>query len=133
RQQLANRILFLGAWVPLDSPEFDPLFEVCSLNNSIHENARRMDLIGVKLTDFDKLLNLRNANLATAGDHRIEVSRGFSINQVAGLISLPCFDERDFRGDARFEDVFFTVETLRLFALSKFGPKAGAGIKTGNS
>ena len=76
------------------------------------------------------MFDLGDADVAAARDHRVEVPRGFSKNEVAGFVALPRFDERDLGVDAGFEDVFLAVENFRLLALGQFGAEAGAGVKT---
>ena len=89
----------------------------CSLNDAIDVNARRVNLIGIELADLDELFDFGDANFAAGRDHRIEVPRRFSKNEVAGFVALPRFDERDLGRDSRFEHVILAVEFFRLLAL----------------
>jgi hypothetical protein len=88
-----------------------------------------MDLVGIEFADLDELFDFDHANLATAGDHWIEVPRGFSKNQVAGLVALPRFHQGHLGCDARFKHIFHVVEILRLLAFSEFRAETGAGVK----
>ena len=70
----------------------------------------RVNLVGIELADLNQFLDLGDADFAASGDHRIEISRCFSVNEVAGFVALPRFHERQLRRDARLEDVFVAVE-----------------------
>ena len=109
--------------------ELDALFVARALDDAVDEDARRVDLVGIQLADLDELLDFGHADLAASGDHRVEVPRGFSKNEVAGFVALPRLHERDLGRDARFEHVFLAVENFRLLALGQFGAEAGARVK----
>ena len=72
--QFADRRIFFRSCAAGHRAEFDPLFVLCPLSNAIHENSGRMDLIRVKLTNFDKLLDLSDADLSAGRNHRVEIS-----------------------------------------------------------
>ena len=110
--------------------ELDPFFVFFSLNNSINENAGRVDLVGVELPHIDKLLDLGDADLATSRDHRIKVPRRLSINEVAGFVALPRFHDRQLRSDSGLKHIFGVVEHFGFLALSQFGAEAGACVES---
>ena len=113
--------------------KLDPFLVARSLNGAVNKDTRRVDLVGIQLADLDELLDFGHADLAAAGDHRVEVSRGFSKNEIAGFVTLPCFHERDLGLDAGFEHVFFVGKNFRLLAFGQFGAEAGASVKPRDS
>ena len=130
RHQIAHgRIFFFRGRAALHGAELDPLFVAFSLDDAVDEDARRVDLVGIELADLDELLDFGDADFAAARDHRVEVPRGFSKDEVAGFVALPRFHERNLGLDAGFEHVFLAVENFRLLALGQFGAEAGARVK----
>ena len=73
RHQLADRIFFFCGRAALYGAELNPFFVLFSLDDAVDENARRVDLVGIKLANLDELLHLSDADFAAAGDHRIKV------------------------------------------------------------
>ncbi len=57
-----------------------------------------MNLIGVKGTGFDDLLNFGNGDATGFGAGRVEILCGLAENQVAGLVGLPGFDNSQIGG-----------------------------------
>src|SRR5262245_34368375 len=73
----------------------DRLEVVAPLDDPLHEDARRVDLVGTERARLDQLLDLRDRDASGGGHHRIEVACGLAIDEVALGIALPCLDERD--------------------------------------
>src|SRR5207248_6114967 len=73
RQQLTDRILFFRSRAPLHSAKLDAFFVAGALDDTVDEDARRVDPVWIKLADLDELLDFGNADLAATGDHRVEV------------------------------------------------------------
>src|SRR5260370_28804469 len=132
RHQLTDGVFLLCGCAALHRTKLDAFLVARALDDAIDEDARRVDLVGIKLADLDELLYLGNADFAATGDHLVEVPRGFSLNEVAGFVALPCLHERNLRRDAGFENVFLIVAILRFLALGQFGAEAGAGVEPGD-
>ena len=114
----------------LHGAELDPLLVFLALDDPVDINARRVDLIGIEFADFDQFLDLRDADLAAGRDHRVEIPRRFSVDEVAGFIALPCLHQRNLGRDARLEHIFLVAEIFRLFAFGQFRAEAGARVKS---
>src|SRR5581483_4814587 len=69
-------------------------------DDAMHENAWRVNAIGIERSRLDELLHLGDADLAGGRRHRIEVARGLSINEIAHSIASPRSDEREIADDA---------------------------------
>ena len=63
-----------------------------ALDDAVDVDTRGVDLVRIEFADLDQLFDFGHADFATAGDHWIEVPRGFSKNQVAGFVALPRLD-----------------------------------------
>ena len=76
----------------LGGPLLDPFFRL-GLDNSVHEDPWRMDVIWIEGSRGDDLLDLGNRHLAAHGDERIEVSSGLAEDEVSNFICTPGFDQ----------------------------------------
>src|ERR1700722_558762 len=100
---------------------FDAFFGMCVEHDALHENAGRVDRVGIECPRFHDFLHLDDRDLAGHRAHRIEVAGSPAINQVAGFIGLPGFDEGDIRGERLFEYVMLVAELTRLLAVGNYG------------
>ena len=87
------------------------------VDEPLHEDARRVHVIGIDLADLHDLLGLGDADAARGRGHRIEVARRLAIDEVAGLVGLPGLDERHIRVQRALHHVLLAVELARLLAL----------------
>src|SRR5258708_21507318 len=83
----------------------DAFFVLRALENGVHKNSRRMNLIGVKLAQFDELFDFGNNVVGGGSHHGIKVARGLSIDEVAPAVAFPRFDEREIAADGALHDV----------------------------
>src|SRR3546814_557102 len=91
-----------------------------------------MDVVRIDCADLDDLLHLGDADLPRHRAGRVEVARGLAEQQVAGLVGLPCLDQR-YVGDKRgFQHVMPPVDLACLLALCDYGAVAGGGEERGN-
>src|SRR6059036_3681415 len=74
-------------------------------DHAMHEDAGRVDAIGIERSWLHQLLHLSDAHLARGGSHRIEIARCFSIHQVAEAIAFPRGDEGEVADDAALHHV----------------------------
>lgn len=80
-----------------------------------------MDLVGVKLSDFDELFDFGNGCFACSSHHRVEVAGGFSVVEVAPSVSLIGFDDAEIGSECGLHDVHFAVEFTGFFAFGDEG------------
>src|SRR5881628_1808021 len=86
-------------------------------DHAMHEDAGRVDAIGIERSWLHQLLHLSDAHLARGGSHRIEIARCFSIHQVAEAIAFPRGDEGEVADDAAFHHVIPPVKFARFLPL----------------
>src|SRR6516165_8444695 len=103
------------------------------MDDPMDENTRGMDRIGVEFPCWHKMLHLRHSQLTGGGHHRIEVPRGFAIDEIAFGIALPGMNDRDVRDDSAFHDISFAIKLADLLAFGNDGPNAGFGEKGRNA
>ena len=96
--------------------------------DALHEDAGRMDVVGVERAHRHELLDLRDAELGRGRHHRIEVTGRLAIDEVAGGIALPRLHQCHVGEQAALHDVFVAVEDLGFLALGDFGADAGLGV-----
>ena len=103
----------------------DPLLVRRPLDQSLHEDARRVHAVRLDRAGVDQLLDFGDRVSRRGRHHRIEVARGLSIHEVAGAIALPRLDEREVGVQRRLEDVGAAVDDAALLAFRD--QRAGAG------
>ena len=103
------------------------------MDDSTNENAGRVNLVGIEFADFNEFFHFSHANFSAGRDHRIKISRGLSVNQIAGLVAFPCLHDRQLRGDPRLENVFAIAKVFRFLAFGKLRCETGARVKSRNS
>ena len=119
-----GRLFFCG-FAP-DRAQFDSLFIGCTLKDSIHMDSGSVDAVGIDISRCHQLLHLGNDDVATRGDFRVEVARGFSEHKVPVGIPLPCFHKTYVGSDGLFQNVFVTSETSGFFSLGQAGAYGGS-------
>jgi hypothetical protein len=77
----------------LHGAELNPFLVVFALNDPIDVDTGRVNLIRIELAHFNQLLDFSDTDVATGGDHRIEIPRGLSVDEVPGFVPLPRLDE----------------------------------------
>src|SRR5579863_3279760 len=96
-------------------------------HDALHENTGRMDRVRIELTGLDDLFDFDDRDLAGHRAHRIEIARGAAVDQIAGLVRLPGFDQRDVGRERRLEHVLTVAELARLLAFRD--DRAIAGVR----
>ena len=92
-----------------------------------------MNSIGRNRPVLHNGLDLGDGHVGGAGHIGIEVARGVAIDQVARLIGLPGFHQRDVCEETRLQKVLLAIEFAGLFALGHHSAHAGLGEKSGNA
>src|SRR5260370_36929214 len=87
----------------------DALFVFWALENSVDEDARRMNLIGVELAEFNEFFNFGDDVVGGGGHHGIEVARRLAIDEIAPAVAFPRFDESEIAAQAAFKNVLAAV------------------------
>src|SRR5688572_29214036 len=103
---------------------FDALVIGRATHDVLHEDARSMDAVGIELTGLDQLFDFGYGMSRRGGHHRIEVARGFPVDEIAEAIALPRFHEREVGVQRRLEDEWPAVDDSALlsFSDSRAGP-----------
>src|SRR5437868_10801084 len=91
-----------------------------------------MDLIRIKFANFNKMLDFSHANLSAGCDHWVKISGRFVVNEIAGLVGLPCFYDRNFGGDPGLEHIINAIEFLSFLTFGEFCAEAGASVEARN-
>src|SRR5947209_10502499 len=63
-------------------------FDALRDDDAVDEDARRVDAVRIELARFDELLDLGDADLSRRRRHRIEVSRGLPVDEIAEAVRL---------------------------------------------
>jgi len=80
-----------------------------------------------------QFLHLGDAELGRRCHHRIEITRGLAIDEIAGVVALPRLDQRQVAHQAALHDIFLAVEDLGLLAFGDQSADAGLGVESGNA
>src|SRR6185437_15287927 len=102
-------------------PLLDALFERIAVDDALHEDTRRVDLVGLDLAGRDEVLDLNHRHLGRSRHHGVEVARGLAEDEVALAIGLPRVDHREVGEEATFHDIGGAVELARLLSLAADG------------
>src|SRR5436309_862953 len=84
-----------------------------------------MNTVRIKLSEVDELFDFCNRDARSGRHNRIEVPRRFAINEVAPLVTLPCFHKREICGQSMLEDLRAAVELSSFLAVGDHGAVAG--------
>src|SRR5579863_4831990 len=106
--------------------EFDPLLARADLDDALDEDAGRMDVVRIDLAGRHQMLDLCDRYLRGGCHHRVKVTRGLAVNEVAGGIALPGVNDGEVGEQAALHDVFLAVENLFFLALGN--QRADAGL-----
>src|SRR5580704_5599436 len=96
-------------------------------HHAIDENSRRRDRLGIKRAQLNDLAHLRDGDLPRHRHHRVEVARGFAINEIAPAIAALRLDEREIARERLFEDIELALDRTCFFALRQQRLGAGTG------
>src|SRR5713226_2355715 len=96
----------------------DALFVICSLENGVNENPRRVHAIWFELADVNKLFHFRDNVISSGGHHRIEVPRRLAEGEVAPAVALPRLDECEVAAQRLFEHASAAVEFAHFFSFA---------------
>src|SRR5215831_19480198 len=108
----------MSAITDLHRSFLDPFLVPLALQNALHEDPRRDDVIGIDLPGLDEMLDLGDRDLGGGRHHGVEVARRAAVDEVAGAIALPGLDEREVSEQRTLEHVLAAVDGPRLLALS---------------
>src|SRR4051812_41893844 len=111
----------------------DALLRVGDVDDTLHENAGRVNLIRVDLAGGHEMLDLGHRDLAGARHHRVEIARRLSVDEIALAVALPGVDEAYVGDEAPLHDVGLAVKLPRLFALGDNGADASLGEEGGDA
>ena len=111
----------------------DVLGGVGHMNDALHINAGRVDVVRVELAGGHEMLDLRDGDLAGCRHHRIEIARGLSEDEIALMIAHPGVDQRHIGDEPRLHDVILAIENARLLALGHQRAKTRLGVEGGNA
>src|SRR5437879_2032892 len=111
----------------------DAFFVLRTLENGVHENAGRVNLVRRKLADVDKLFDFGDDVIGGSGHHGIEVARGLPIDEIAPAVAFPRLDEREIAAQAAFHHVHAAIEFTRLFPFGDHSAVASGCVKRGNA
>src|SRR5207244_161220 len=89
--------------------------------------------VRIEASDRDDLLHLGDADPAGGGHRLVEVARGLSEDEIAGLVGLPALDDRKVGANPALEHIFLAVEDLGLLALGDDRPDPRLGVEAGDS
>src|SRR5699024_10735911 len=102
-------------------------------NQHIGVNRRGHNIFWIKASGGQNLFNLRNGLLGSGGHDRAEIACRLTVDQVALLVSLECFDQRYITMDRVLEHVMATTDLTDFLALSKSGAVTGRGEECANT
>ena len=111
----------------------DALLVVLALVDTLHENAGRVNLVGVELADGHQLFHFGHRDFAGRGHHGVEVAGRAFVDEVAGGVAFPGFHEGEIGDKAGFHQVHFAVELAAFLAFAHLGAVAGRSEKRRNS
>src|SRR5580698_8536991 len=114
-------------------PPFDPLFVVGSLEDALHVDAWRVNLVRIELARLDQKLDFGNRDPAGGRHHGIEVPRRLAINEIAPAIALPRFNEREVGGHTALKNIRPAAELACLLALGYNCSEPGRRVEAGNA
>src|SRR5262245_46571884 len=102
-----------------------PALVLGALKDVLHEDARRVHGVGGNLSWIDEALDLRNGASGGRGHHRIEVARGFPVNEIAKTVPTVRAHEREVCLERQLEHIRPAVDDARLLTLGNNRVVAG--------
>src|SRR6185503_3492230 len=70
---------------------FDSLGSIGPLEDPVHEDARRDHVVRIDLARLDQLLDLDERHVPRGRGHRVEVSRGHSVDEIPHRVAFQAF------------------------------------------
>src|SRR5580692_7928504 len=114
---------------PPCTPDFDLFRMAGDKHYLIHENPRRVHILGRHATQRNELIHFRGYELRGRRHRDIEIAHSHSITQIAQPVAAVSTDERKVRMQRLFEDIFAAIDYASLFAGCEFGSRAGRSEK----
>src|SRR5208283_2989963 len=99
------------------------------LDDAMHEDARRDDMLGIEIAEVDDLAHLGDRAARGGGHDGPEIARRLAIDQVTPAIAAQRLDEREVGADRVLEDIIATVDASRLLAFRERRAMAGRRVK----
>src|SRR3954451_22584163 len=114
---MSSRVQTMGSAPFPDCALLDALLEVHAVHDALHEDAGRVDVVGIDLAGLDEVLDLGDGDAGRGRHDWVEVARRLAVDEVALGIALPGMDDGEVGEDAAFHDVALAVELALLLAL----------------
>src|SRR5258708_38590804 len=113
--------------------DLDALVAGADLDDAFDEKAGRMDVVRIDFAGGNEMLDLGHGDLRRRCHHRIEISRGLAVDEVARGIALPGMHDGEGGKQPALHDVSLAVEFLHFLAFGDQGADAGLGIERRNA
>src|SRR3954447_1528993 len=113
--------------------EFDALLGGTDFDDTLDENAWRVDVVRINLSGGHQMLDFRNRDLCSRRHHRVEVPRCLAIDEIARGLALPGMDDREVGEQAALHQICFAVEFLDLLAFGNQRADPGFGVEGWNT
>src|SRR5260221_6315927 len=89
------------------------------LDDTLNEDARGNNALGIEITEIDDLAHLRNGTFCRRGHDRPEIARGLAIDEITPAISAQRLDESEVGTNRVFEHVVPAFDAPRLLAFGE--------------
>src|SRR5262245_54135302 len=109
------------------------LLSVRNVDDALHIDARRVNLIRVDLARFEQMLDLGDCDFPGRGHHRVEIARRLPVHKIAFGVALPSVDKRDVRDKPALHDIMLAIELADVLAFGDDCAKTGFGEKSRNA
>src|SRR3546814_63111 len=119
--------------LPIYGSKLDLLVVGRAADEAPDVDPRQMDRIRLERSDRHDLLNLGDAKRGCGRHHLVEIARGLPEDEVASLISLPPFDQREIGADRAPHDEGLAVEYPLLLAFGHERSDAGLCVEGGDA
>src|SRR5690606_344973 len=107
----------------------DRLHVFLALDDSLHEDARRVNAIRVQLTRLYELLDFGDCHATGGRHHRVEIARRLAVDEIALRVAFPGLHERDIRRQSGLEAVRVPVDDAGFLAFGDDRPRAGFRVE----
>src|SRR4029079_16540271 len=104
-----------------------------AMQDVLHEDARRVHLVGLYLSRLDEVFDLRERHARGGGHHRVEVPGRLAEDEVAGTIADERAHEREVGLQPHLAQHTTPVDDARLLAFRHDGAVAGRGEEAANA
>ena len=92
-----------------------------------------MDQVRIQFAWFDQLLDFGDGDFGGCRHHGIKIPRRLAVDEIAPLVALPRFDEREIAFDGVFHHIWTAVELAGFFAFGNDCAVAGGRVERRNS